>query len=622
MALALLGARGLHVLAVAPAVTAAILGSGALAAPLIGLTWSPWVALGLTAVVAGLAWLLGRGQTWRLVSPDRRDASLRRWVLPAAVVGGTALQLVPLAVGMGRPDRVQNAWDALFHLAAVQQVRAGGGAAPAALNELAGGPSGYYPHGWHAVAGLVPWWGEPVVAVNVVAFVPCAVATALGVAALARAAFPARVGVPAVAALLVGSGVVLPLAVAVQPGLIPYALGAALLPGVLAMVVDIARGGQRQPVRLVVVVVAASGVALVHPAAAAALALLALPWVVPAGARALARVWTRPSMRAPVALAFVLVVVGSVVVLTSPTVRHVASIDHKPDLGLAELLERLVTGDLGEWSAYPLVTTLLALGGATVLASRPDGRPIAVALVLALGTYSAAASSWDVLSTLTALWYSETRRVAPLVGVLVVVVAAWALVEGAHRVVRRIELPRGMGVSTASGAVVLVVVALTTVHGVSNLRAAVADAFDQDMPANPGAFDRKPYLTEAEDAMLARLATELDHDALLLGSSLSGAGHLAALTGQRVVQPYHSTSLGEDVRYVSDHLPDLRTDPVVCALVRRLDARYVYVDPYPLHSTYWSTTYAGSFTEPPPGRPLDTAGAAAVYPLDACFADG
>jgi len=121
--------------------------------------------------------------------------------------------------------------------------------------------------------------------------------------------------------------------------------------------------------------------------------------------------------------------------------------------------------------------------------------------------------------------------------------------------------------------------------------------------------------------MIDEVAPLLDHDGLLLGSSLGGAGHLAAITGQPVVQPYHSVPLPPAAEYVSEHLADLRTDPRVCAAVRDLDARYVYVEARPLHSTYWSFVARSVFGTAPPDDDglLARAGTAAVFTLDECY---
>ena len=114
-------------------------------------------------------------------------------MLGAAIAVGVLGQLVPVVVAMGRPDRVLNAWDALFHLSAVQDARAAGRVTPMSLASLAAPDSAtvsFYPHAWHAVTALVPQWSGAMVTVNVASLVPVVLATVVGMAALARAVFP------------------------------------------------------------------------------------------------------------------------------------------------------------------------------------------------------------------------------------------------------------------------------------------------------------------------------------------------------------------------------------------------------------------------------------------------
>ncbi len=625
-ALALLGCRGLLQAALAPAVTALMFGVAALLCPTVGVVWGVLPAMVVTATVLGGLHLLVRrragviGPTW----PDDPASARWRWLVPAALVAAVAAQAGPVVAGMQRPDRVQNAWDALFHVAALRQVRAGGGADAGAFEWLLG-DGAVYPQAWHAVAGLAPAWGGPVLVTNVAALLPCILATALGTAAAARAIFRDD-RIAAAATLMLGCGVALPVSIALQPGLIPNAFGLALVPGALAAVVEATRRGpgaaadRRRAVVAGVVVGVVVGIAVVHPGAAAALGLVAAPWWVPAAVRAARHAWARPWPRAVTVAIAVASGLGVAAVLTSPTYRGVVSTRTKEPEPLRMLVIDLATGNLGEWPSYAIAPTVLAAAGAAVLLRLHHSRPPAIALVLAVVAYVSAAATWEPLAPLATFWYVETRRVAPVVGLLTALVAGWALVAGARELATRLE---STGRRSAGAIVAGLVAAISLVAALPATATATGlaeDTFSQSMPDDPQLFDRKPYVTPAEEAMLGRLADVLDPADLLLGSSLAGAGHLAALTGQRVQQPYHSIAMDDFSTYVSEHLADLDDDPQVCAAVRALDARYVYVDPYPMHSTYWTTSYLGAFTQAPPLDALDAGGTAAVYSLDVCYA--
>lgn len=626
--------------ALAPAVSVGVV---AVAAPLSTATGMPWGALpvgvvtALAAVVAGLAaGRLTRTGLLRDRAPVRRSTRSRRRaatataVLVCAVVTGAALQLVPLAVGMGRPDRVQNAWDALFHLSGVQLLRRAGTADPRILSELAApGEGTTYPYAWHALTALVPQTADgALVAVSTAAFLPATLVAVAGVAALTHAVLPHARHAPAVAALLTSGGVAMPLAVAVQPGLIPNALGLALVPGVLASLV-------RPPVTwraaVVPITLAAAGVGTSHPGAFLGLLLLGSPWLALMAWRWVARDGVRSpcGQRRLLGLSSV-VLVGAVALALNPTAQVVAGVMNESSVEPVELARRLVTGDLGEWSVRPLATVALAVLGSAVLLTRRRGRALVVAAAAATLAYAAASSPVDLVSYLTGLWYSEPRRLAPLVGIATVPLAAHGLVvlgslarRLAARAAARVGGPTAVLPATAAGVLVAGLLVVAVAPGPPATRALADDAFTQVVPDRPEPMDRVPYLTVEEERMVDRLRAELDPTALLLGSSFSGPGHLAALTGQRVVQPYHTHELDDDARLISVDAADLGVDPELCAAVRRAGARYLWVDPYPLHSTYWSTTYPASFRrEPgPAARLLDSAGATSVYALDGCYPD-
>ena len=613
------GLRGARLVAIAPAVGAGVLGAASILCGVASLGWTVLHAAVATAATASALVVLRRRDAGPPVA-SRPMLSRGVLVLGGAVGIGVLGQVVPVVIAMGRPDRVLNAWDALFHLSAVQAARAEGLVTPMSLSELAAPGEArvnFYPHAWHAVTALVPQWSGPVVVVNVAAIVPVVVATVVGVVALARVLFPDAPEVAPVAAVLTASGLAVPLAIALQPGLIPNAFALSLVPGVLACVIDARRA---QTSARAALGLAALGVTFAHPNAGLALLVLSMPWVLPVLAPVVLQLTKGWRGRGVLAIALAVVLAVLVLVLASPTARVVADIHQKPPQGAGELAARLATGNLGEWTSYAIVPTLLAALGAVVAFRKRRGRALVVAVLVAVALYASAASPFDAVSRLTGLWYTETRRIAPLVGMLVVLLAAFGTVWLARTAATKAKLPAQMSEVGARRTLGILVLAFAVGLAPATLRALADDSFSQAVPEEPQAFDRVPYLSEAEEDMIRSLGGTLDPDALLLGSSFSGAGHLAALTGQRVNQPYHSTSLGPREVYVSEHLADLGVDSRVCENVRALGARAVYVDPHALHSTYWREAVPADFaTAPRHGVVLASAGDVAIYSLDACY---
>ncbi|MCU1432269.1 MAG: hypothetical protein JWP95_1374 [Actinotalea sp.] len=617
-------------LGLAPAVGAGALGIASTLCAAWGVRWGLGPAAVATGVLVAVVIVTGRVRrrpqpagAGASVAPVRPVGSARdvaaghgRLVLVLAVAAAVTALLLPVVIGMDGPGRAQNAWDALFHLLAVQTARADGVVSPHLLSVLSApeGASGFYPHAWHAVASMVPTWAGTSATANISAFVPTAAAAVLGTASLARAVFPDRPDVTPVAAVLTASGLAGPLAVALQPGLIPNAFGLSLVPGVLALVVVSARAGRPDLSGLVCLAVAVCGTALSHPGAVLGLLVLSVPWAVGWLRRTVPA--AHPRLRVPlVTVAVAVVVAGAALIASHPAARVVTALRADASVEPLALLGRLVTGDLGQWPSHPVVPTLLgALAAAALVRRRRLALPAAAVIATAL--YAAASS--DRLAALTGLWYGEPRRLGPLVGLLVAVLAAYGVSELA-RVVR--SHPGPLGSSALARGLPALLCAVCFVPGVVSLAGLADDTFSPATPVEPSPFDRVPYLVEGEDELLGRLAVSLDEDALLLGSSFSGSGHLHALYGQRVIQPYHTTTLPEQASYVSEHLGALTTDPTVCEAVRELGAAYVYVDPYPLHSTYWTTVYPASFTEhaPPGVDVVDRAGDVTVYSLASCF---
>ncbi|MFC2574298.1 MAG: DUF6541 family protein, partial [Actinomyces oris] len=159
-------------LAVAPALSSAIIAAAEILAHTLALPWLPWgwaVIAGLTAVVALMARLLVGAPP----EHARRAASQGRaeWVILAAgltvavaVPAGVILTVLP---GPGYPAQV---FDATFHLNAVAAIREGGNASMlGGLSALYSGRAVYYPTVWHGLVALAPGGPAPVSTAGVLA---------------------------------------------------------------------------------------------------------------------------------------------------------------------------------------------------------------------------------------------------------------------------------------------------------------------------------------------------------------------------------------------------------------------------------------------------------------------
>lgn len=614
-------------LAAAPALTLGVAGTVALASGLGGLPWSSMWALAGTTVLALLV-LAARGPdravpgvaTAPRATRARRALVRRRAWLGASIAAGVLVQVVPVLVGAGRPHRLLTAFDAVAHDAMLAYVRRTGDASSltiTAAHTTDGSTQGFYGAAWHAVTALVPAWPDAPTVLNAAVVVPTAAAWTLGLAALTGVVFPRRPRARCWAALLSCAGISVPLYLALRPeGMIPNALGVALVPGLVALVVG--RDGPSAAPRALLVAAAGAGVALTHPNAALSAVVVLAPWVVvSAGARARGALTAagRSRQRVVLVTSVVATVVGVVGVLGSvlaePFTRVVAVTPEEPvPLGQAALT--LLGGDTtGMGHASGSVVVLAAAVGLVLSRRSPSGRRLAWSVAAMAALHLAATSAVPLLTDVDRLWYGEPRRFAPVLSAVLVPFAARTLdvLSSALWVARARGTLRRSAHGRALVAGVLVVTStVPAAWALTGLaRVTYAGTVEEGLP---------PLADDAELAMMHRAASTLDPAAGVLGSSFAGAAHLSSLYGQRVVPPTYLTVEGADLRLVHEHLGELGTSDELCDALERLGVRYLYVDAHPWNER---PTHVDVREAPARGVELvDRGGSASIYEITAC----
>ncbi len=267
------GVRRLRILALAPVVSIAILAVAAIAAPLARLSWSVVPIAIVTIVAAAAAYALRR---W--VGPESGDRTPGRtllWGGLSLVVAGVVIAL-QLAWVFGGPAHISQTFDAIVHLNTVAFAVDTGDASAFHIGLTS--DIGFYPNGWHTVAALAAQaTGAAVpVAVNAANIALAAVAWPLSVVALSTALLSERTAVVVSAAALSTGFGAFPLLLMFFGVLYPNAMGYAVLPGGVAVVVHLLRAtGLAARVRAaVLLLVAAAGVGLAHPNAFLSMAAL------------------------------------------------------------------------------------------------------------------------------------------------------------------------------------------------------------------------------------------------------------------------------------------------------------------------------------------------------------
>jgi hypothetical protein len=543
-------------------------------------------------------------------------------VFVAVVALVVLLQLGVVAQALFVRDRLPTTWDSTFHFNALQYVRLVGVVDPATFGSLAdsSGATALYPSGWHAVAGLAPVWLGTTTAMAAVSYVPVAIAWTLGLATLAREAVPrSRVAVPVLAAGMAVCGLATPFWVALRHGMLPNAMGIALIPGTAAAVIGVVceRNGQRRAATWGALALAGLGVGACHPGALTGLVLVVLPWF----GRAVLAWWREAQTRWRLvgALSLVALVVAlGIFVARDGLLRVVRESDAEgAPVRLGTAVVDLVTGQTAQSVTYAVIPVLLALLTIGIrLRHHEDLRPVAAWVVIAV-VYLLAVTQASWAQALTGLFYSEGRRIGPVLAVWTSVLGADGLARISRATVERVQVPARLGTAGAAAMLAGVILAVDAAPTLASWRSFAATVYATEISPTADDQSENPYFTVDELAMAHRLPRELPAGSRILGSGFSGVSHLYGLVGLDVLPFYVQPS--PDLRAAVEHFADLESDPTVCATLRAHGVTHIYVDPflakgltYPYESVAFSDLPAAGL------KLVDAGGTAAVYQITAC----
>ncbi|PPK97750.1 hypothetical protein CLV92_103285 [Kineococcus xinjiangensis] len=603
-----LGQRGLAVAGAAPAVSVLLVGAAAVVAPRAGLGWGAAPVVLVTGGAALAAWLcsllLGvldarapaagpdhpergpdvagpRARRPTSHGPDVEGPDGRRVL--AAAAGGLAIAAVLAAAsvhrGLGRPDAVSQTFDGMFHLNALQRVADTSNASPESVARLTApfAEDVYYPAGWHAVGGLLVEAGvPPVVAANALVLLIAGLVWPLACVLLVRRLAGARPLPVLLAAVLSQAFVAFPWLIDRWGVLWPQTLGTALLPVVLAALLHASApapvAGGAQPAAgervrsLLVAVAALAGTALAHPGSFLLAVLLAAALLLATALPAALSPWRggRAQWRALAATGAAAALVAAGAVAVGPRVFAMRTADWPATRGVADAVgEVLLNAPAG--ASRNVVVSALVLLGLVVALRRPRWRWLAVGhLLVAALDVIAAGTDAPFSQLLTAPWYNDRFRLAATVPVTGVALA----VLGTLWVARLLRRFRSRHAVPAVAAALALAAAVPQVRGngdqlgLTNVR-----------------VERHPMrslVDPDEQRFLEDLRRHVPEGAVVAGTPWDGSAFAYALSrGVEVLYPHMRGELGEDARYLADHLQDAATDPLVCPMLEQRRVRYV-----------------------------------------------
>ena len=587
------GLRGVAAASVATGLSCAVIGVAEPLASAAHLAWGRggWAVItalagGCAALVLAARRLLGTGPVG--IGPDdgARPTGGESRLGPdrTVLLIGLALAVVLGAAGLwwgtgGLATPVQ-AFDAVFHLAALQTVRVDGDASSlGGLARLYQGSRVYYPTVWHGVAALLP--GTASLASNVLVIVVGAVCWPLGVVGLIDAtacsapegdAHGGRVRALTLAASALAATATSALAVTLTTLAVwPYALSLVSLPGVLALAHTLTRTGWGRPrlVTALLALAAAGGAVLAHGSAVFNLLVLLAPLGVASLARLLrAGGARRRGVLAVLVLALAVAAAGAWAMRAS--LASVLGYGRDGGSALAALAQSLMdTPQYGPltWHGLPVGLGLLALAAVAV---RHGGRGLRLHLltwVLTLGLVVLTGGPQWPGRALGALWYLQKARVQPLAVIALLVLAGCGL----HLLLTRWcsqDGPRGRRRATALVGVTAAAAVLTV-----PLHAQLAASTHDDERIAYGAL-----ATGAELAAQGELAALLPPGAVVVAAPSLGGTYLWSEHGVGSVYPTRvAPATGSAEQRLAGVPAVLEPGSEVCTALEELGAGY-YLD--------------------------------------------
>ncbi|WP_252787519.1 DUF6541 family protein [Microbacterium yannicii] len=576
----LIGLRGFTSIAVGPAFTLTIICGASLVLAWLGIAWTP-LGVVVIACVVGLVLAGARSLTrrWRPVvapSPARRfDA----WLLTGIFVAAALITWRVVAV-IQVPDNISQTFDNVFHLNAVRWVLDTGSASALEIGYMTNpdGPPAFYPSGWHGLVALAAQLtGAAVpVAINGVVLAISAFVWPVGILLLCRTLF-GRSPALSLAAGVAAASVPLPLLLMDYGVLYPFQLGVALLPVALSITARLLRlpsgpdplGALWWSVALVGVL---PGIALVHPGALMA-------WLALSAPMALVFVVTRwhnvPSRRARTTLVaatalYLLIAAAMVYALRPPSGAR----GWQPEVSVNDAIVKILTAAPWYPHAPIVVATAVVAGIVWAIVARTR------ASVTALGMYAVAGILFVVVAAIpfpvrdlfTAPWYNNIPRIAALLLVTMVPLAAYGATVSWYAFARALRRRGG-----SSAAVRLAGIAAVVVLGLL-AQAGPLSAMPEAQRVASASFaltDDSPLLNSDEAGLIARLDEHVPADAVIAGSPWTGTSVAYALTGRHVLMPHIQMEISDALEAVNDDLNDATPGSPVCDAIAELNVGFV-----------------------------------------------
>lgn len=629
-------------IALAGPLSIALLGISGVVGGLAGAPLAVWQPFLLAGILALAVWL-SRGRVTPLALPQE---AVRWWWLALGWIGAAAVIAVVTYSAVPSPDRISQTYDNVFHLSAVAHIVSTGDASSLTLRTIIETDHtwSFYPAAWHSIVALVVQATGASIAVSVNAawlsvcaaiWVPGAVWLAQTVLREFEPGTVALVAVPLTAAFAS-----MPYALLTWGTLYPTFLATALLPAAVAFPIAVWDGWRTGGLRAArPLVAAAAGVTMTLLAVALAQPRVMVSWLVIVVPYFGMRAWSayRAAVRTPgksrvvarasaaTALALSLVAMALLAwyaisrlgLFERPLDDRLAGPQAKASQSLLEGVLQVFTQSwplgVGQTVTFPaLLVAVAVIGGVAVAARTRNLRWLVVSYALLCVAFIFAAGSDDILTKLaTAAWYKDRYRISSVLPVLgvslatlgVLALARWWKARGGAL---RLHPPLLSWVAALSAAFCMML-------GVS---AAVGTIFRM-----PDTAATSEVVSRAQIEFFREAARVVPEGQRVLGDPWDGSALSQVFGGREPVFPHVNGQWDPARVTVAWSLPDIETDPAVCAALDELRVRYVLYNP---HSFGGGDPSGNHFPGPHAAveadlfTPILTDGDSTLYRIDQC----
>ncbi|WP_426225439.1 DUF6541 family protein [Pseudarthrobacter sp. DSP2-3-2b1] len=585
-----MGARRLPLLCLAPLLTIGIVGVAGIVAGAVGLRWNLTPLLLTTAGASAAAWALRRFVV-KAESSARQPAPYVAWAGAATGMAlGGALTARRLTEVIGSPENFAQRFDNVFHLNAIRYIIETGNASSLSLGGMAGGEGGgaIYPSAWHSVAALIAQLSasDVVVAENVFNITIGAVIWPAALILLVHQIVGPRPVALALTGVFAAGFTAFPISIMDFGPLYPNILSYALLPAALAVVIGLCRLGfdsrGDRTMLWMALTVAVPALALSQTNGLLSLVAFALPlglWV--AGRELLS---LRGRSFRPVQ---VLIIIGTalagllVFALVWRVLRPLVEYDGwAPFTGLTGAVgEVILNAPIGRPVAWAL-SILALLGLQQVLRKTRDLWIVLcwlVPVVLYVTTASTPKGFWRML--LTGGWYQDSYRLAALLPIFTVVLAAmgslflWDVLKvPVTRVTARVSGPVGRKFPAAAqaGLAALTILAAVVATQTGTMRGITEEA------SRAYVLDSSSPIVDSDElAVIHRLPQTVPEDATIAVNPWNGGSLAYALTGRKV-STYHMFSTDDpELAAINKDIGTALPGSTVCSIAKARNVDYI-----------------------------------------------